>query len=193
ARADPQRPATVDIATVRDDVVRAAAGRVGVRQFGGLVRGQETCGEHRSTGAPPHRYRRLGPFPRGRQTADPGVDQCEVGGQGDAGQLGNVQAHCLGNRTFGAVPTCDDLLGSAQSTIQQRPCLGQFHVIEVREVVVVSTFPTLLDELVDLGGDPGVTEHTTAVVIENKDQGVLRTCLGNVGSAGEHADDVVDV
>src|SRR5699024_2559062 len=118
---------------------------------------------------------------------------CEVGGQGAFGQLGNVQAHCLGNRTFGAVPTCDDLLGSAQSTIQQCPCLGQFHVIEVREVVVVGTFPTLLDELVDLGGDPGVTEHTTAVVIENKDQGVLRTCLGNVGSAGEHADDVVDV
>src|SRR5699024_12847051 len=45
----------------------------------------------------------------------------------------------------------------------------------------------------DLGGDPGVTEYTTAVVIENKDQGVLRACLGNVGTAGEHADDVVDV
>src|SRR5699024_11904099 len=118
---------------------------------------------------------------------------CEVGGQGAFGQLGNVQAHCLGNRTFGAVPTCDDLLGSAQSTIQQCPCLGQFHVIEVREVVVVGTFPTLLDELVDLGGDPGVTEYTSAVVIAHKDQGVLRASLGHVGPAGGHADDAVAV
>src|SRR5699024_6435337 len=49
------------------------------------------------------------------------------------------------------------------------------------------------EKLVDLGGDPGVAQHATAVVIEYEDQGVLGTRLRTVGPACEHADEFVDV
>ena len=199
-RAHPQRPAEVMVTAVVDDVVRAAAGRPGVRQVLGLIRGEELGHQHGPAvpgpGVPPGRRaapagavpglpgpwpgpgdgavasRRAGPGRR--QRPDPGPDERVVGRERVAG--------CR------ALPG----LGHRQGGLQQPPRLRRVHLAEGGPgrlaVRAGRRRGAALQQAVHLRGDPAVPEHPLGVVVDHHDQGV-RLLAG----VAEHADDLVAV